>query len=70
MVDLFAAPDLTQNVVFLRLKFGRNDQPDRFTDSLGRRVAEHLLRSWVPRGYDALEGFADNGIVGRVDDRR
>jgi hypothetical protein len=39
------------------------------TNGLGRRVAEHLLCGAIPRGDDAVEGFAYDRIVGGIDDR-
>ena len=33
------------------------------------RIAEHSLRSGIPRRNDAVQVFADDGIVGRLDER-
>src|SRR5579862_7644679 len=44
VVYLFAAPELTQHVVFLSLQLRRDDHSKRSTNCLLRRVSEHLLR--------------------------
>ena len=69
MVDPFAAPDAGQDLVFLLLPVVGDDAADRLADHLGRGVAEHPLGGRVPRGDDAVQVLADDGVVARIDDR-
>lgn len=39
------------------------------TYGFGRSIAKEPFRAQVPGGDDALQGFADDGIIGRLDDR-
>lgn len=70
MVDLFAAANMRQNIILFRVTLGRNDQCNVLTDSLRRAVPEHLLGAAVPRCDDAVQRFADYGVIGRIDDCR
>src|SRR5436190_17413841 len=70
MVDLLATPDVADDVVFLGLSLRRDDAPDRLADHLLGGEAEQPLRPRVPRGDDAVQRLADDGVVARLDDRR
>src|ERR1700756_397338 len=70
MVDFLAAANMRQNIILFRVTLGRNDQCNVLTDSLRRAVPEHLLGAAVPRCDDAVQGLADYGVIGRLDDRR
>src|ERR1700757_1160240 len=70
MIDLSAAANSTQNKIFLILQFRRDNQPDRFTENLRRREAEHSLGRWVPRGDDTVQVLANDGIIGAGNNRR
>ena len=69
VVDALTPPDLREHLVFLRPSLGRNDQRDVLTDRLLGRPAEQSLGRRVPRADDAVERFADDDVVGGIDDR-
>src|SRR3984893_11290180 len=56
-------------ILFFSLKFRRNDQSDRLSNSLFFRVAEYALRSRVPAGDDPVKVFRDNCVLRRLHDR-
>ena len=68
MLDRFAAPKATQDVVFLALTVGRDDHPDRSADRLLCREAEQPLGRWIPCGDDPVEVLADDRLIGPADD--
>jgi hypothetical protein len=58
-------------VRLLVLAVGGDDEVEnRPTDRLVRGIAEDALRAAVPGEDDAVERFADDGVVGRFDDGR
>ena len=59
-----ALAEAGEDVKFLGPSIVGNDQKNVLADGLGRRVAEELLRRPVPRGDDAVQRLADDGIVG------
>ena len=64
MVNAFTALEPRQNLVLFGVQLGRNDFFDRLADHLVRLVAEDAGRARVPRHDLALEGLADDRIVG------
>ena len=52
------------------IRSGGNDERDMAADGLLGRVTEQPLGAGVPALNDAVERLADDGIVGRFDDRR
>src|ERR1700723_1855332 len=68
MVNALAAPQFLQNPGFLVDVLRRKQDRDRFTDYFRRAIAEHPLGAVVPRRNRSVEGLADNGIVGGLDD--
>ena len=64
VIDLFASAEALENLNFLCPSVVRNDQENVLPDRLGCRVAKEPLRRPVPRGDDAIQCFADDGIVG------
>ncbi len=70
VVDLVSAPDVVVDDVFLRETLRGDYERDVTADGLGRRVAEHPLRSPIPRRDYPVEGLADDGIVRRINNRR
>jgi hypothetical protein len=68
VVDLVAAAQARQHVVFFALAVGGNQGADRFPDDLLGGVAEHLLRGGVPRRDDAIEILAGDRVVAGFDD--
>jgi hypothetical protein len=48
---------------------GRNDQCDGLADRFSRRVPVHPLRTRIPADNCPVERLADDGIVGRFDNR-
>ena len=58
------------DLVFLGDALGRDDQGDVPADGLRGGVAEQPLGAGVPALNDAVQRLADDGVVGRLDDRR
>ena len=58
------------DLVLLREAIRRNDQRDVAPDSLRRRVAEHPLGGVIPALDGPIQRLADDGVVGRLHDRR
>ena len=50
--------------------FGRDERPDRFSDDLFRLVTKETFGGGVPARDDPVQVLADNGVIGRFDDRR
>ena len=70
MVEFISTPDMLEHDFFLSVALWRDYQGNVTTDGLGCRIAEHTLRSPIPRHDYAVQGLADDGIVRRVDNRR
>ena len=70
MFDALAAADAGENLGLLLRSIWRYERQDRLADHLRCRVAEQLLGAVIPGGDDAIESFADNGIVGGFNHRR
>ena len=70
VVDAFAAAQPRHDGRQFVRAVRRDDQRDRLADRLGRRVAIEALGGPVPAGDRALEGLADDGVVGGLHDRR
>ena len=70
MLHALTALNSRQNVGFLIRALRRNKHLHRFAHRLRYRVAEHLLGAVIPGGDHPVQGFADNGIVGRLDHGR
>ena len=70
MHDRVAPGDPPQHFVFVGVAIDRNNDADRASDGLARGIPEETLRSAVPGRNDTVEIGADDGVVGRVDDRR
>jgi hypothetical protein len=69
VIDGLAAEDGAEDVVFFRLAVGGNDDADRSPDHLLGFPAEHPFGGLVPGDDDSVYILADDGIVGRLDDR-
>src|SRR6266436_3079907 len=54
--------------ILLRLPIGRNQAPDRLSNHLASRIAEHSLGRFIPTCDDTVERLADNGIGRRCHD--
>jgi hypothetical protein len=67
VLNHLAAADAREDIVFLGLACGWDDQADRLSNRLARRIAKHALGGVVPRGDDAGQVLADNGILRRLD---
>ena len=65
-----AACQLLENLGFLTLAAAGDEMRDRSPDHLGGRVAENAMRAGVPARNDALQGLANDGIIGRIYHRR
>src|SRR5262249_47918684 len=67
--DALPAPNAVEDLGLFILATIGDEQRDRFADHLLGGVAKQLLGSAVPAGDDAVEVFADNGVVRVLDDR-
>ena len=70
MVDPSPGLQAGDDLVLLRDAIGRDDERDVAADGLCGGVAEEALGGGVPALDDAVERLADDGVVGRFDDRR
>lgn len=70
MVDSLAAAKSGEDALLFRATLFWDNQEDVLADGLGRRVPKELLGASIPRGDDAIQGLADNGIVGGFNNRR
>jgi hypothetical protein len=69
MGDVVAAGDSRQDPALLLVQLGRDQREDRGTHHLGCGVPEDPLGRGVPRQYGAVQLLADDGFIGRLDDR-
>src|SRR5262245_14407397 len=69
VIDFLTATNLFEDKILLCLALGRNYHPDRLANHLSGAISKHPLRGQIPRGNDAFESFADDGVIARVDDR-
>jgi hypothetical protein len=67
--DPLPPPNRGENLVLLLVKLGRDQAINRGADHLFGCVAENPLCRSVPGQDYAVEGLADDRIVGRLDDR-
>ena len=68
MIDALTAPYALKNAGLLILAIGRNQNGDRLTHDLLSRIAKQPLRALIPTPNDAIQIFADNGVIRRLDD--
>ena len=66
----FATPQPGDNVVFLGLTIGGNDEADGLANELRRAVAEHPCGRGVARTHHAVEILRDDRVVRGLDDGR
>ena len=69
MLDGKPGANPAEDEILFRQPGGWNDRGNRPADDLLGGVAEQALRRRVPRRHDAIEIFADDGVVGRLHDR-
>ena len=69
MIDTLPAAKLLQDFGLFIEAIGREEDGDGIADHFLGGVAEHPLGGWIPAFDDAVEVFADDGVVGRGDDR-
>lgn len=70
MIDRLAAPDAMENIGFLMQAFGRDDYGNRFANRLLAKITEQALSPLVPGLNNAVEIFADDGVVAGFDNGR
>ena len=70
VIDPLPRLERGDDVVLLREAIRRNDQRDVAPDGLRRRVAEHPLGGVIPALDGPVQRLADDGVVGRLHDRR
>ena len=68
MVEALAATNASDDAGLFVPTIAGDDQSDVLADGFFGEVAENAFGALVPTGDDAVEGLADNGIVGGVDD--
>ena len=68
VLDALAALDARKICWLLVLALRRNEDGNRLADRLFGLVAEKLLRPVIPRCDDAVQVFADDGVVRKLDD--
>jgi hypothetical protein len=64
MLHALPASDAVENRVLFVLMIFWNDQTNGLAHGLTFRVAEHSLRSGIPRRDDTVQVFPDDGIIG------
>src|SRR5688572_31016926 len=66
MVHAFTALKSAKNLGLFVKAIRRNDDGNRFADDLGGRVTKQPLRTNVPAANDAVQVFADDSILRRI----
>jgi hypothetical protein len=69
MLDAFAARNFPQNLGDFIGTIARRQDRDVLSDRLFRRVAVNALGSLVPTGDSAVQVFADDRVLGGIDNR-
>ena len=62
----FLPPELFENPCLFIVAIGWNDQCHVLADRFLGRITEQALRTLIPAGDDAVEIFADDGVVGAI----
>jgi hypothetical protein len=70
MVNAFTMPDPRENFRFFSDPFRWKKHEHGFADAFLRRITKKFFRTAIPTGDDAVQGFTDDCIVGRFDNRR
>ena len=70
MIYALAPPEAVQNLRLFVAPIRGNQHGDGPPDRFLGRVAEQPLRALVPTGDDAVEVFADDRVVGGIDNGR
>jgi hypothetical protein len=70
MVDALAALNALKNDWFFILAVGRDQDGDGFPEQFFGRIAEKAFRPLIPASDDAVEVFAEDRVVRRVNDGR
>ena len=68
VVDALAVTHAFDDIGFFVPALAGDDQSDVLADGFFGEVAEDAFGGFVPTGDDAVEGFADDGVVGGIDD--
>src|SRR5439155_26491931 len=69
MMNGFALPEPFENLRFLFRSLPGNNQGNVFSNGIVTGVAKHGFGGFVPTDDNALERFADDGILGSGHDR-
>ena len=70
MIHAFASADFIENVFFLVLAVRWDDPRDGRPQHLARGIPENLFSTFIPARDDAVQVLADDGVVGKSDNRR
>ena len=68
VIDALTAPYAREDAGLLVVSLSRNQNRDRFADSFFGGIAKQPLRALIPTHNDAVQIFADNGVIRRLDD--
>src|SRR6202012_4300365 len=69
MLDRFSGAKFCQDLILFRVELDRNEAQDGLTHHLLRGITENAPGAFVPGGYDAVQVFADNGVIRGRDNR-
>src|SRR5215468_11660388 len=64
VIDALAAPQLVQDLQFLRMQLRGHDDGDRLANHLVRLIAEDARGATVPRKDATFESLADDRVIG------
>src|SRR5688572_16395874 len=68
VTDVSSRSDFTEDEIFFALAIVRNDHANRLANRLVGGVAEHALGGGIPQLNDAVQVFADDRVVRRIED--
>src|SRR5687768_8968673 len=70
MIDTFAPANAAENAGFFVGALGRDENGDVLADGFVGSIAKDAFGAAVPTGNDAVKVFADDRVVGELDDGR
>ena len=65
VLDALAAPKPSEDVLLFPVQFRRDNPGDRLPYHFVGLVSENCGRTGIPRRDDAIQGLADDGVIGR-----
>src|ERR1043165_137120 len=70
MMNALAVADSPENLGHLVPPFRMRQHRDRLTDGFLRRITEDSFRAFIPTGDDSIQIFADDRVIGTLNDSR